>query len=158
MRPYCFGVLSRVRAIGPCMIGRKHDIVWPYCQNWPWVLSFELHFLTPKTLELTGLRGINLTILNTWWLHQMETFSTLLAFCEGNSPVTGCLMFSLICALKKQLSKQSWGWWFETPWTHYDVIVMISYCGHQIPHTSRFWNGIRRWWKRLCSIYLRDPL
>ena len=26
---------------------------------------------------------------NTWWCHQMETFSALLVFCEGNSPVTG---------------------------------------------------------------------
>ena len=25
----------------------------------------------------------------TWWRHQMETFSALLAFCVGNSPVTG---------------------------------------------------------------------
>ena len=24
-----------------------------------------------------------------WWLHQMETFSALLAICVGNSPVTG---------------------------------------------------------------------
>ena len=24
-----------------------------------------------------------------WWRHQMETFSALLAFCAGNSPVTG---------------------------------------------------------------------
>ena len=34
----------------------------------------------------------------------------------------GALMFSLICALSKQLSKHSWGWWFETPsrpsWCH----------------------------------------
>ena len=34
----------------------------------------------------------------------------------------GTLMFSLICALNKRLSKQSWGWWFETPsrslWRH----------------------------------------
>ena len=27
----------------------------------------------------------------------------------------GALMFSLICAWKKRLSKQSWCWWFETP-------------------------------------------
>ena len=27
----------------------------------------------------------------------------------------GALMFSLICTLNKRLSKQSWGWWFETP-------------------------------------------
>ena len=34
----------------------------------------------------------------------------------------GALMFSLVCALNKRLSKQSWGWWFETPscslWRH----------------------------------------
>ena len=43
-----------------------------------------------------------------------------------NSPHKGqwhrALMFSLICALNKRLSKQSWGWWFETPsrslWRH----------------------------------------
>ena len=27
--------------------------------------------------------------LQTWWRHQMETFSALLAICAGNSPVTG---------------------------------------------------------------------
>ena len=25
----------------------------------------------------------------TWWRHQMEAFSVLLAICAGNSPVTG---------------------------------------------------------------------
>ena len=25
----------------------------------------------------------------SWWRHQMETFSALLAICAGNSPVTG---------------------------------------------------------------------
>ena len=49
-----------------------------------------------------------LTLLtHTWWRHQMETFSALLALCAGNSPVPvnsphkgqwrGALMFSLIC-------------------------------------------------------------
>ena len=41
----------------------------------------------------------------TWWRHQMETFSALLAICAGNSPVKsphkgqwrGALKFSLIC-------------------------------------------------------------
>ena len=28
-------------------------------------------------------------ICNTWWRHQMETLSALLAICAGNSPVTG---------------------------------------------------------------------
>ena len=48
----------------------------------------------------------------------MEAFSALLALCARNSPHKsqwrGALMFSLICAFNKRLSKQSWGWWFET--------------------------------------------
>ena len=67
-----------------------------------------------------------------WWRHQMETFFALLALCEGYSPVTDKftsqrpvrrsfdVFFDL--RLNKRLSKQSWGWWFETPsrslWRH----------------------------------------
>ena len=51
----------------------------------------------------------------------METFSASLAFCAGNSPVTGefpvqrpvtqsfDVFFDL--RLNKRLSKQAWGWW-----------------------------------------------
>ena len=67
-----------------------------------------------------------------WWRHQMETFSALLALCEGNSPVSGeftpqrpvTRSFDLFFYLRlnKQLNKQSRGWWFETPsrsfWRH----------------------------------------
>ena len=61
---------------------------------------------------------------STWWRHQMETFSALLAICAGNSPFIGefpaqrsvtrsfDVLFDL--RLNKRLSKQSWGWWFET--------------------------------------------
>ena len=60
----------------------------------------------------------------SWWRHQMETFSALLTICAGNSPVPGefptqrpvtrsfDVFFDL--RLNKPLSKQSWGWWFET--------------------------------------------
>ena len=34
----------------------------------------------------------------------------------------GALMFSLICALNKRLSKQRWCWWRNR--AHYDVIIM----------------------------------
>ena len=70
----------------------------------------------------------------SWWRHQMETFFPLLAFWAGNSPVTGefhaqrrvtrgfDVFFDL--RLNKRLSKQSWGWWFETPlhslWRHFN--------------------------------------
>ena len=39
----------------------------------------------------------------------------------------GALMFSLICALNKRLSKQSLGWWFETQSAHFAVIVMENW-------------------------------
>ena len=54
----------------------------------------------------------------------METFSALLAICAGNSPVTGefptqrpvTRSFDVYFDLRpnERLSKQSWGWWFET--------------------------------------------
>ena len=73
--------------------------------------------------------------LATWWRHQMETFSALLAICAGNSPVTDefpsqrpvtrsfDVFFDL--RLNKRMSKQRWGWRFETPscslWRHCNV-------------------------------------
>ena len=62
----------------------------------------------------------------------METFSALMALWAGNSPVNGefasqrpmtrsCDVL-LDLHLNKRLSKQSWGWWVETPsrslWRH----------------------------------------
>ena len=39
------------------------------------------------------------------------------------------LMFSLICALNKRLSKHAWGWWLGTPsgplWRHCNVVVSL---------------------------------
>ena len=68
----------------------------------------------------------------TWRLHQMETFSALLAFCARNTPVTGefpwmrpvTRSFGVFFdqRLNIQLCEQSWGWWFDTPscslWRH----------------------------------------
>ena len=78
----------------------------------------------------------------TWWRHQMETFSALLAICAGNSPVAGDfpsqrpMSFGVFFDLRlnKRLRKQSWGWWFETPsrplWRHHNGIfsLSISHC------------------------------
>ena len=54
----------------------------------------------------------------------METISALLAICAGNSPVPGEFPaqrpvtrgFDVFFEQRpnKRLSKQSWGWWFET--------------------------------------------
>ena len=74
-----------------------------------------------------------------WWRHQMETLSALLAICAGNStvpvefqaqrPVTRGFDVFFDLRLNKRLSKQWWGWWFETPscplWHHLNGIVFI---------------------------------
>ena len=79
-----------------------------------------------------------------WWRHQMKTFSALLAICAGNSPVPGEVpaqrpvtrSFGVFFDLhpNKRLSKQWWGWWFETPscplWRHHDGL------NHQHDSTS----------------------
>ena len=61
---------------------------------------------------------------NTWWRHQMETYSALLALCARNSPVTGEFpsqrpvtrsfddFFDQL--LNKQLSEKTRRRWFET--------------------------------------------
>ena len=67
----------------------------------------------------------------------METFSALLAICEGNSPVSGefptqrpvTRNFDVFFDLRQneRLSKHSWGWWLETlsrpSWRHINGLV-----------------------------------
>ena len=79
----------------------------------------------------------------TWWRHQMETFSALLALCTGNSratgefpyqrPVTRSFNVFLDLRLNKRLNKQSWCQWFETPscslWRHRNVEAEAVLCG-----------------------------
>ena len=76
-----------------------------------------------------------------WWRHQMETFSALRVLCAGNSAVPGefptqrpvtrrfDVFFDL--RLNKRLSKQSWGWWFETIsrplWRHCNGLNTIAF-------------------------------
>ena len=94
----------------------------------------------------------------SWWCHQMETFSALLALCGGNSPVTGnfpsqrpvTLSFDVFFDLRlnKWLSKQPWGWWFQLRrhHAHNDITVMLdmdfvfgaTYHTHMRPHWCWF--------------------
>ena len=53
-------------------------------------LVFSVHRLRPGDIKVVGALGDSLTVCEdfSWWRHQMETFSALLALCAGNSPVT----------------------------------------------------------------------
>ena len=72
---------------------------------------------------------------NTWWRHQMGTFSALLALCAGNSPVNsphkgqwrGALMFSFICVWINGWVINRMAGDLRRYRGHYDVILMI--CG-----------------------------
>ena len=92
------------------------------CMNWTQSLPCLTMFLVLSDLSWR----------DEWWRHQVETFSALQVLCMGNSPVTGAfpaqrpmtLSFDVFfdLHLNKRLSKQPWGWWFETPsrpfWRH----------------------------------------
>ena len=99
-------------------------------KNWTLWLSRMIensNFDTAMTLHIES-RGRGYVCWEssvTWWCHQMETFSELLAIFEGNSLVIGKFptqrpvmrsfgVFFDLC-LNKVLSKQSWGWWFHMP-------------------------------------------
>ena len=88
------------------------------------ILPFSLDILEIRLLSLE--QYIDYTKsqkIITWWCHQMETFSPLLALCVGNSPVTGEFpswkpvtwsfdaFFDM--RLNKQLSNQSICQWFQ---------------------------------------------
>ena len=90
--------------------------------------------------------------LLSWWRHQMETFSTLLVVCAGNSPPPvnsphkgqwrGALMFSLIYAgIKGWVNNREAGD-LRSHRAHYDVIVMSCLL-------ATFW-GENQWYEGAC--------
>ena len=121
-------------------IFRIHFVVWNiFCFI---MTSLRLVSISPvdNNLDQRGNRPLSdgqvyWRINESWWRHQMETFSTLLTLCAGNSKVTGGfpsqrpvmrnfgVFFDL--RLNKRSGKRWWGWWFETPscplWRHFNV-------------------------------------
>ena len=127
--------------------------IWPVHLWWGISPSVHIHFICIKKLMpasilsstrylMWSVRFLVLVTSVTRVLYYMMTssnrkqISALLAICAGNSPVTGefpaqrpvmrnfDVFFDL--RLNKRLSKQWWGWWFETPRAHYDVTVMSN--------------------------------
>ena len=92
-------------------------------------------------------------LVYTWWRHQMETFSALLALCAGNSPVPvnsphkgqyrGALMFYLIYAWINDWVNNREAGDLRRQCGHYDVIVMSGkyqkYAAIVVPTLLRHW-------------------
>ena len=91
-----------------------------------------------------------------WWIsdyiyYKICRLSALLAICAGNSPVPGefpaqrpvTRNFDVFFDLhpKKLLSKQSWGWWFETPsrplWRYRNDMECTTVMTSRIGYISR---------------------
>ena len=150
-------------ALSICFNGRPvADIANPEC-----VSPGSVAYVLPLTMwiwshPMNGMGGyksnlwyffLGISTCFTWWRYQMETFSALLAICAEKSPVPGefptqrpvTRSFHIFFDLRpiKPLSKQSWGWWFETPsrplWRHCNDISYSS--------------GFRHWHWRNRSIF-----
>ena len=128
----------------------SHDMMWqkPESKNY----SGVTHYLLTKKFILYLLNHFFRNNKNiSWWHHRVETFSVLLALCEGNPPVTGGFpsqrpvtqsfdVFFDLCQ-NELLSKQSRHWWLEIPsrslWRHCNAETNIwtgvanCLCSHQ---------------------------
>ena len=102
--------------------------------------NFNLHFYI-TSLPL---------VAKSWWRHQMETFSALLALCAGNSPVPvnsphkgqwrGALMFSFIYAWINDWVNNREAGDLRRQDGHYDVIVMCySMMDKETTDKETFW-------------------
>ena len=108
---------------------------------------------------------VGLDFLWSWWRHQIETFSWLLAVCAENLPVTGefpsqrpvTRSFGVFFdqRLDKRLSKQSRRWWLETRpsslWRHLNGYIKSS---RRIgwTHSFRFLSGMSCFYRLLFHI------
>ena len=96
--------------------------------TWKCLLRNSGHFVSASMSWWNGFPQ------NSWWRHQMETFSALLAICARNSPMTGEILvrrpvtrsldFSLICAWINDWVNNREAGDLRRYGAHYDVDVM----------------------------------
>ena len=107
--------------------------------TWRNKTQFCLYDYTTTQLEIIG----DIYNPETWWRHQMETFSKLLALCAGNSPVTGefpterpvtrSFHYFFICAWMNGWVNNREACDLRSNSAHYDVTVMASVIRHLDP-------------------------
>ena len=110
-----------------------HDLIILMQNLWEYLMHSTLN--TKFLFTFSELHLISL------WHHQMETFSALLALCDGNPPVTGEVLSKRLVTrsidvlmsdprLNKRLSKQSRRRWFEMTsrslWSHCNVLWIMT--------------------------------
>ena len=119
------------------------NIPWKQCQHricwWPGFLCYQ----PISQHDVDNISSTHPSL--SWWRHQMETFSALLAICAGNSPGMrgihrspvnsphkgqwrGALMFSLIYTRIHGWVNTGEAGDLRCHHAHYDVIVMLNTC------------------------------
>ena len=129
-----------------CKLCHYNDITWAsWSSRSPAIRVCARYFAQDEFIEAS-----------TWWRHQMEIFSALLAICAGNSPVTGefptqrpvtrSLDIYFDLRPNERLSKQWWGWWFETLsrslWRHRNEILKNCVSGPLLWDSNGDWSPI----------------
>ena len=121
-------IYDRVRYIQQCVMPMpQHSTPWGPSQNDHLIIimGISVHgkdgLYIGRGLEFSALPSWAHAVLS-WWRHQMETISALLALCKGNPPISGCFPSQKPEARRFWLRKRSRRRWFETPlrsiWHH----------------------------------------
>ena len=122
-------------------IHQCYQVKWePPPSGWLFISTWSLDFPGQRTLHLLNLLlplqiwDMNQENENSWWRHQMETFSLLLAICAGNLLVTSAfphkcqwrraLMFSLISAWTNGWLNNQGAGDLRHHHAYYDITVM----------------------------------
>ena len=165
------GLMFQAWTDSPFFFTWHHDNLWQknshvtlisiICQNWDDIDPMP----APFCHIISYLQG-RYVFLETWWRHQMETFSAFLVICAGNIPVSGefpakrpvtrsfGVFFDL--RLNGRLSKHSWGWWLEAPsrtlWRHsnddpgcWPIPIKLSVRAEKKSLLALITNGSRHW-------------
>ena len=135
---------------------RLHNIYWSSTNTYMRSITFVWISGNPDKISM------KFQLVSSWWRHQMETFSALLAICAGNSPVSGefpakgqwrgALMFTLICARMNVWVNTHDAGDYRRHHAHYDVIVMCLVERVKIPRAIEnladfmTWNNSRHYW------------
>ena len=118
-------------------------------------------------VAITQVRQRPQRFLWTWWRHQMETFSALLALCAGiplvtggfpsQGPVTRSFGVFFHLRLNKRLGKHSRRQWFETPsrslWGHCNKMPLPNSMYQQHPSSLEtcfsegYMSWVNVWWQ-----------
>ena len=124
-----------VRRVFLALCDFTHIPLWIFYWHW----GHRMMCQRSNTDENEWLYHINWPRADHDDLIKCQKTSVLLVICAGNSPVTGEFpsqravawsfdVFFELC-LNKRLSKQSWGWWFETPahplWRYDNILYEI---------------------------------